>query len=150
VLRLGRQRRLVENAVDDLRRLLVAQGRERDRRGVELPAAPCLPTVEQLGAGSRKNENRNAGRPVDEVVDEVEQTVVGPVHVLEHDDERPLLGHALEVAAPGRRALAAPAALLAAHERTQVLEYPGALVLVDECSTLARSFSSPASRESFS
>lgn len=41
------------------------------------------------------------------MVDEVEQLVVGPVEVLEHEDERTLVGHRLEEAPPGGKRLAA-------------------------------------------
>ena len=46
--------------------------------------------VEQLRPRGADDEQRHAARPVDEVVDEVEQVVVGPVQVLEHEHERPL------------------------------------------------------------
>ena len=36
----------------------------------------------------------DAGRPLDEVVDEVEQALVGPVEILEHEHERPLSARA--------------------------------------------------------
>ena len=64
--------------------------------------------VEQLGACRAEDEQRDAARPVDEVVDEVEQRVVGPVQVLEDEDERALVGERLEEAAPRRERLVAP------------------------------------------
>ena len=40
-------------------------------------------------------------RPVDEVLDEVEERAVGPVDVLEDENDRKRLGHALEEEPPG-------------------------------------------------
>ena len=40
-------------------------------------------------------------RPLEQVVDELEQRRVGPVRVLEHEDRRLVLGEALEVEPPG-------------------------------------------------
>ena len=42
-----------------------------------------------------------SAHPVDEVVDEVEQVVVGPVQVLEDEHERPTFGQGLEEPSPG-------------------------------------------------
>ena len=44
--------------------------------------------VEQLGPPERENEDRELGRPFEQVVDEVEQTAVGPLEVLERQDHR--------------------------------------------------------------
>ena len=85
---------------------------------VELAAAPAGPPVEQLRPRRPDDEQRNAGRPVGEVVDEVEQAVVRPVQVLEDEHERPLLGEPLEVAPPRREALSrGPRARRAARRR---------------------------------
>ena len=83
------------------------QRREADRRRVELAAAPTGPSLEQLRPGAADDEQRDAAQPVDELVDEVEQAVVGPVQVLEDEHERPLLGERLEEAPPGGERLAA-------------------------------------------
>ena len=64
------------------------------------------------------------------MVDEVEQTVVGPVHVLEDHDERTPFGEALEEHAPRRRALTAAAAVIDTDERQQVVGHPSALRLL--------------------
>ena len=57
------------------------------------------------GRAVHDHENRNPACPVDEVVDEVEQALVGPVQVFEDEHERPLLGERLEEAPPGRERL---------------------------------------------
>ncbi len=62
--------------------------RQPDRRGVELAAAPAWATLEQLRPGGPDDEQRDVGQPVHELVDEVEETGVGPVEILEHQDQR--------------------------------------------------------------
>ncbi len=62
------------------------------------------------GRAVATTQDRDAARPIDEVVDEVEQTVVGPVQVLEHQHQRPLLGKGLQEPPPGGERLAAPVA----------------------------------------
>ncbi len=89
------------------RRLLVGERRERERRRVELAAAPARSALEELGPRSRDDEQRHVGQPVDELVEEVEEALVGPVDVLDDDDERALLGETLEEAAPGGERLVA-------------------------------------------
>ena len=109
--------------------VLVGERRKRDRQRVRLAAAPVGPPREQLGPGGADDEQRHAGRPVDQVVDEVEQVVVRPVQVLEHQHERPLLGELLEEASPrGERLVPHVAAALGAagetDERPQVRLHP--------------------------
>ena len=94
-----------------------------------LAAAPARPALEQLRPGGADDEQRHAGRPVDEVVDEVEQPVVGPVQILEDEHERALLGERLEEAAPGGEGLVAAVAgrsilRVEPDERPQVLARP--------------------------
>ena len=122
-------RRPAEQRVQERRRLLLGERREQDRRRVDLAAAPAGSPRQQLGARRAEDEERDAARPVDEVVDEVEQRVVGPVQVLEDEDERPLVGDRLQEAAPGGERLVAAVArrlvALEAGERTQVPLDPG-------------------------
>ena len=54
------------------------------------------------GPCRRQHEQRDVPDPVDELVDEIQHCVVGPVEVLEHEHQRPLLGERLEKAPPGR------------------------------------------------
>ncbi len=106
--------------------LLLGERREADRRGVELAAAP----VRAAARGARvarctTTRSGTSAHPVDELVDEVEQALVGPVQVLEHEDERPLLGERLEEAPPGGEGLAAavssePGLGLESDERTKM------------------------------
>ena len=66
------------------------QGPERERRCCSgFPPPHSGRSLEQLRARGGDEEDRTPRRPLDELVDEVEQTVVGPVHVLE-DEDRPV------------------------------------------------------------
>ena len=55
----------------------------------------------ELGPSRAEHEDRQARRPVDEALDEFEEGVVGPVEVLEEEDERPSAGNRLDEALPG-------------------------------------------------
>ena len=82
--------------------LLVGERRERERRRVQLAAAPARSSLEKLRPGGRNDEERHVGHPVDELVEEVEQALVGPVDVLDHEDERALVRERFEEAPPRR------------------------------------------------
>ena len=101
LLRVGREQGSREQAPDQLCRLLVGERGERECRRVELAAAPARSAFEELRPRRRDDEQRNVRHPVDELVEEVEEALVGPVDVLDDDDERPLLGEPFEEAAPG-------------------------------------------------
>ena len=106
-LHTGLDDRAPEERVQEGHGLVLRERREQDRRRVDLSASPARTTDEQLRAGGAEHEQRNAARPLDEVVDEVEQRVVGPMQVLEDEDERTLFRERLEEPAPGRERLAA-------------------------------------------
>ena len=78
----------------------VRERRERDRVRVELAAAPARTPLEQLRTGGAQDEQRHAARPVDEVVDEIEQALVRPVQILEHEHGRLRVGEGLEQLTP--------------------------------------------------
>ena len=66
-------------------------GRERleqHRRRVQLAAAPVRPPVEQLGSRHAEQENRRVAAQVGDVIDEIEERLLAPVDVVQHDDER--------------------------------------------------------------
>ena len=79
--------------------------------------------IGQLGPGERDNGNRLVARPVEQVVDEVEETCVGPVDVLEHEHDGALLGEPLEEQAPGGKEVVA--IRFAAHRQAEQLLEPG-------------------------
>ena len=93
-----------------------------------LPPPQAGAAREQLRAGRTDDEQRYARRPVDEMVDEVEEAFVGPVEVLEDEDERALVGDSLEEAAPcGKRlflALTPARDVLDPRQRAEMAEGP--------------------------
>ena len=93
---------MLQQRRDQPRRVIVREGLQRDRRRVRLPASPCRAPLQQLRPRRSDDEKRNAAEPVDEIVKEVQQAVVRPVQVLEHENGRPALGDSLEKATPGR------------------------------------------------
>ena len=64
--------------------------------------APVGPTFEELRPGEGDDQDRGGPRPLEEVVDEVEQAGVGPLEVLEQEHGRAPLGDPLEEDPPGR------------------------------------------------
>src|SRR5438874_8115824 len=129
-----RELRLAEQRADKLARLLVRERRERDRDRVALAAAPAGSPLEQLRAGGAEHEQGDSARPVDEVVDEVEHALVGPVKVLEDEHQRAPLGESLEEAPPGsERVVAALGGRpLEPDERAQVRLEPSGVTLTRE------------------
>jgi hypothetical protein len=79
---------------------------EGQRRRVP-PGAPAAPALGQLGPCQGEDEQRMVPRPVEEVLDEIEQRGVGPLEVLEDQHGRMTLGEALEEEPPGREEVAA-------------------------------------------
>jgi hypothetical protein len=60
-----------------------------------------------LRPGQAEHEDGEVGRPLEQVVDEVQEAAVGPVEVLEHEDDGLLGGHGLEVQPPAREQVGA-------------------------------------------
>ena len=110
LLDVGRQHRAVEQGGHQPGGLDVGQRLERDRRGIELAATPVRAPSKQLRSGRADHQHRHVGHPVGELVDEVEQAVVGPLEILEDEDERALCGEFLEEAPPGCEGLRSSAA----------------------------------------
>ena len=101
LLRLGRQHRLLQQRGHELRGVRVGERREVDRRVVAEPRAPGGVRLVQLGPGGADDEQRDALRPVGEVLEEREQRRVGPVDVLDDQHERSPLRDRLQEPAPG-------------------------------------------------
>ena len=82
---------------------VVVRQRGQDDRGrpVRWAPSPVRAPVGQLGPGRGHDQQGDAARLPDQVPDEGEQGVVGPVQVLEHDHQRPPGRHRLQEAAPG-------------------------------------------------
>ena len=105
---------------------------ERRRHEVAPPGAPGAVTLEELRPGQREQQDGMADGPLREVVDEVEQALVGPVDVLEHEHGRALLADPLEEGAPGGEQLlpVERPQLLDAQQAQQLGLDPAALGLV--------------------
>src|SRR5439155_11499498 len=90
--------------------------------------------LEQVRPGERRHEQRVVARPVEQVLDEVEQARVCPLHVLENEDGRVCLGEPLEEDAPrGEQILAiACLALREAEEMRETRLDERALLPVEE------------------
>ena len=71
-------------------------GLSAQRRDVAAGAGEVRPLVEQLRTRKAEQQDRRVERPVDDVLDEIEERRLGPVQVVEHDDERPLARERLE------------------------------------------------------
>ena len=123
-LHFRREHGTLEQRMYEARGLLVRKRRERDRRRVRLAAAPARSPRHELRSRSADDEDGDVGEPVHEVIDEVEESVVGPVQVLEDEYERALLRERLEEPPPRRERLTAaiPARLVhyETDERPQV------------------------------
>ena len=102
---------MLDHGRDEPTGLRVGQRRQGHRERVGLAAAPAGAPGEQLRPCGSHDEERHTGRPVDEVIDEVEQAVVGPLEVLENEHERPLVGERLEEPAPCGECLSASIAV---------------------------------------
>ena len=85
---------------DQLSRLVLGQWLERDRRGVPPAAAPAGAPLEQLIAGQADEQQRRPD-PAGEVVDQVEHSLVGPVDVVDREDEGAPAGDRLDRGAGG-------------------------------------------------
>ena len=96
------QHGLLEQVADQACDIVVGERREGDRERVSLAAAPSARGDRAAPAGWCRRPASARRPPVDEVVDEVEQGVVGPVKVLEHQHQRVAVGQRLEKPPPGR------------------------------------------------
>ena len=83
-----REYRPLEQRRDEVAHVLVRQRLERDGEGIPLRGSPARPPLEQVRARCRDDEERHVAGPVHEVLDEVEQRVVGPVEILEDEGDR--------------------------------------------------------------
>ena len=125
--RLLRQRRrpltggtgeLAQELFDELRALFLRERLELDRRRANAASTPARPGVEQLGPREAEDQHRRA-HPVRDVLDEVEQRRLGPVDVLEEEDQR------LNVRDPLHHLARGPGDLLRAALPVERLHEPG-------------------------
>ena len=78
---------LDDELLDEQLALVRRERLQLDRGRAHAPSAPPRPRVEQLGPGEAEDEKRRAD-PVREVLDQVEKRLLGPVDVLEEENER--------------------------------------------------------------
>ena len=118
----------LEHRLDGLGR----QGPERQSLAVGRLERPARPLDGHLGTPQREHEDREVRRPLQEVVDEVQQARVGPLDVLEDQQHGIAVRHALEEQAPAREEVGAVGvgALLEAQQMRQARLHQPALALV--------------------
>ena len=102
---LGGDGRAFEQGLDEPLGLGLGERLETERGRVGLAATPAGARVEEVRAGHCQEQDRDAARPVGDVLDEIEQRRFGPLEVVEDDDDGSDGRQALEAAAgPPRRA----------------------------------------------
>ena len=89
----------------------VGVGKRFQREHQRASRVPGRPVLEQLGSCEAEDENRRVGRPADEVLQEVEERRLGPLELVDPEDDRLLSRHVFEEPAYG------PEGLLAAGRR---------------------------------
>ena len=102
-MRLDRCCRFGRDVVDQAGQQLVHRGLAERIQGDELAVAPLTQggsSLTQLGPGEADHEQRQVTYPVDEVVEEVEEALVGVVQVLDEQQHGALPGQPLEEAPP--------------------------------------------------
>ena len=83
-----RQLVVVEQRLDQRLRVARAERLELDRRRAHAAAAPPRSDVEQLGPREADDQQRRVPDPGTDVLDELEERLLGPVDVLEDEHER--------------------------------------------------------------
>ena len=78
----------LEQRVGERLALLARERLELDRGRADAPASPARPDVEQLGPREADDQQRALAHPLREMVDQLEQRLLGPVDVLEDHDQR--------------------------------------------------------------
>ena len=90
---------------DQLFRFARGERLEQHVRGVELATGPRGAAVEQVGAGHAHQQDGRVARQVGNVLDQVEECLLAPLEIVEHDDQLSLAGGRLEQLAEGPREL---------------------------------------------
>ena len=99
-LGLRRENGLHEQGREQPSRLLGGERRESDRRRVPVAAAPRGVALVELRARRADDEQRDPRRPVEGVLDELEQRRVRPMEVFQDEDERAARRERLEEPPP--------------------------------------------------
>ena len=125
--------------VDQILGFVVAQWRERDEPRPRPWRRPRRAGVEEIWAREAEQEDRRAAREAEDVLEQVEQRRLGPVDVVDGDDERSRGGERLEEPAKRPRRLLRRARLVVAPIAPTISR-----VAIGPRSTFARSPPSPA------
>ena len=91
-----------DEAVEQLLHRPLGKRLERQRGGVPAGRPEVGPAFQQVRPGEHQHEDAMVARPLEQVLDEIEERRIRPVHVFEDEDGRAALGEALEEDAPGR------------------------------------------------
>ncbi len=83
----------------------LGQRRQQHRGGVEFAASPVPPLLQQFRAGQAQQHDEGVAGPVGDVLQQVEQGRLGPVHVVEPQDQRASGRQRLEEGPDGPEAL---------------------------------------------
>ena len=129
-----RLRQSRDHPVEQLAHRRVRQRVEAHRDRATAVRAPAGPPLEELGAGQGQDEDRARPAPVEQVFEEVEQAVIGPLEVLDDEGDRAGLGESLEEGPPrGEQLGPAAGRRLADPEQDEDARLdPGALGLVGD------------------
>ena len=116
-------------AHEEHRHLVGRQRVEREVREAAQARAPGRPALEEVGAREGHDEDGPGARAVGDRLDEVEERGVGPLELLEDEDDGPALGDPLEEGPAGRLELLALAGRrgLEAEQGRQARLHPGPL-----------------------
>ena len=88
----ARQRRIRDERVDEKRGVLLRERPQVDRDRAASASSPPGSQLEELGAREADDQHRRIVHPVGEMLDEIEERLLRPVHVLEAEHERLRLG----------------------------------------------------------
>ena len=109
----------VQQPVDQMLRLVVAERRERDEPRARPWRSPGRPGVEEVRTREAEEQDRRATREAEDVLEQVEQRGLRPVDVVHRDDERSRDGERLEEPAERPGGLLGRARLVARADRAK-------------------------------
>src|SRR5207248_5130022 len=95
---LGAVLQLAEEMDRELSGLGLLQLIERKCRVSGQPPSPAGPGIEQVWARESEHEDRQVAEPRGQQLDQDRKSVVGPMHVFEHQHRRPVTGNRFDEA----------------------------------------------------
>ncbi len=127
-------RQVGRERLEDLAHRVVGQRLEGEPDERPLTAAPARSALDQLWPGQRDDRHRHARAPVEHVVDEVEQAGIGPMEILEQEDDGSGRGDPLEERSPRTEQFLArrPRAALESEKNEEGVLDPATLALVGD------------------